>query len=139
MRSRTVGAAVVAVVGVAVAAGSSWPPATPLARPRRRRRWPNTRARSKRKDRDRLRLLVHPRSDAEAEIDDRVIRLGGSALTVDRTDIGDTESDHTRSAELTGTLNGAPYQAKVWLQTCGDNWCVSMGPSKDGTVKPRSD
>ncbi|MEU8006684.1 hypothetical protein AB0B66_36475 [Catellatospora sp. NPDC049111] len=87
-------------------------------------------------DRDRLRLLAHPRSDAAAEIDSRLAQLGGPALSVTQWTISATESDATKAAKLSGTLDGAPYQTTIWLQTCDDRWCVSMGPSKDGTPKP---
>ncbi|MEV0458007.1 hypothetical protein [Catellatospora methionotrophica] len=89
-------------------------------------------------DADRLRLLAHPYSDAAAEIDDRITHLGGPALTVTSAAINSTESSATKAAGLTGTLNGTPYQATVWLQTCADRWCVTMGPSRYGTPKPRS-
>ncbi|GAA1378588.1 hypothetical protein GCM10009661_50480 [Catellatospora chokoriensis] len=87
-------------------------------------------------DRARLRLLAHPRSDATAEIDSRLARLGGPALTVTQWKITDTESDATKAVELSGTLDGAPYRTTIWLQDCDGRWCVSMGPSKDGTPKP---
>jgi hypothetical protein len=41
-------------------------------------------------------------------------------------------------AAVITVLGVAPYTDLVWLHTCGENWCVTMGPAQDGTLKPRS-
>ncbi|WP_155371514.1 hypothetical protein [Catellatospora vulcania] len=136
MRSRTAVAAVVAVVGVVIAVGvflatrDTPGQATPEAAVT------EYVAALQAGDRDRMRLLVHPRSDAAAEIDRRLAELGGPALAVTQSTIADTESDATKAADLSGTLHGAPYHTTIWLQDCGGRWCVTMGPSKDGNPKP---
>lgn len=89
-------------------------------------------------DADRLAQVVHPDSDAEAEIASRLQRLGGSALSVTRTTISDTESVSAKFAEISGTLHGTPYQDRVWLETCGESWCLRLGPAKGGVGRPIS-
>ncbi|WP_155389426.1 hypothetical protein [Catellatospora paridis] len=136
MRSRTAVAAFIAAVGIVIAVGvflatrDTPGQATPEAAVT------EYVAALHAEDRARLRLLAHPRSDAAAEIDSRLAQLGGPALTVTQSKIADTESDATKAAELSGTLDGAPYRTTIWLQDCDGRWCVTMGPSKDGKPKP---
>lgn len=86
-------------------------------------------------DSGRLSKLADPNYDSSGEIKRRLQNLGNGRLIVVRTEIHDTESDHTKSVTVQGTLNGAPYSDDLWLYRSGDRWYVALGPNRNSHPK----
>lgn len=86
-------------------------------------------------DSGRLERLADPDNDAKDEIVQRLRRLGGGRLVVERATVGDTESDHEKSVTFTGTLDGSPFSEQLWLHRHDDRWYLALGPNKNAHPK----
>ncbi|MFB9236308.1 hypothetical protein ACFFWC_12230 [Plantactinospora siamensis] len=86
-------------------------------------------------DRHQLEQVADPDHDSRAEISARLSRFGGGKLQVTRTAFADTESDHTKSVQITGTVSGSDYVETLWLYRHDDRWFVALGPNKNAHPK----
>jgi len=86
-------------------------------------------------DSGRLARLADPDHDSSAEIAHRLRTLGDGRLSVTRTQLHDTESDHTKSVTVQGTLDGSPYSEELWLYLRDGRWYVALGPNRNSHPK----
>ncbi|MFG2043698.1 hypothetical protein [Dactylosporangium sp. NPDC048998] len=94
------------------------------------------------RDRGRLERLADPENDAAGEITGRLERLGGGRLVVAGSSVTGTESAFLKSADISGSVDGAPYTNKLWLHAyaapwphSGIRWFVVLGPNRNAHPK----
>jgi hypothetical protein len=94
------------------------------------------------RDRSRLERLADPEDDAAKDIAGRLERLGGGRLVVAGSSVADTESAFLKSADISGSFDGAPYTDRLWLHAyaapwphSGIRWFVILGPNRNAHPK----
>ncbi|MFJ7272740.1 hypothetical protein ACIQV3_39980 [Streptomyces sp. NPDC099050] len=91
------------------------------------------------KDAQALRALAHPGNDAEAEIADRVGRLGGRGLRLrDAEVLHEFEPDFAQVRLATEAADGSAGEERIVLSRVGGRWYLALGQSPAGSRKPRS-
>lgn len=80
-------------------------------------------------DVDRLTEIADDDTDTTAQAEDHLRRYGDGRLKISGTSVNDTEADHMKSATVTGTLDGAPYSGKIWLERHDGRWYVRLRTS----------
>ncbi|MFI5916864.1 hypothetical protein [Dactylosporangium sp. NPDC051541] len=95
------------------------------------------------RNRDHLQRLADPENDTTGEITARLERLGGGRLMVTSISVIGTESDVTKAADITGSVDGNPYTNRFWLHAYaatwprdGLRWFVILGPNRNAHPKP---